>query len=48
LAAGNISKADAAALTGLLGAMLVLSSSLALFGPRWPRPRLGGNDGFRR
>ena len=38
LAAGNISKADAATLTGLLGAMLVLSSSLALLGPRWPVP----------
>jgi uncharacterized protein len=38
LAAGNISKADAAALTGLLGALLVLSSSLALLGPRWPAP----------
>ncbi len=38
LAAGNISKADAAVLTGLLGALLVLSSSLALLGPRWPVP----------
>ena len=38
LAAGNISKADAAVLSGLLGALLVLSSSLALLGPRWPVP----------
>lgn len=38
LAAGNISRADAAVLTGLLGALLVLSSSLALLGPRWPVP----------
>jgi uncharacterized protein len=38
LAAGNISKADAAMLTGLLGVSLVLSSSMALFGPRWPVP----------
>ena len=38
LAAGAISKADATALTGLLGALLVVSSSLALLGPRWPAP----------
>jgi hypothetical protein len=38
LAAGTISKADAAVLTGLLGALLVVSSSLALLGPRWPVP----------
>lgn len=38
VAAGNISKADATALTGLLGALLVLSSTLALLGPRWPVP----------
>ena len=38
LAAGNISKANAAVLTGLLGALLVVSSSLALLGPRWPVP----------
>jgi uncharacterized protein len=37
-AAGNISKADAAALAGVLGASLVASSSLALLGPRWPAP----------
>jgi len=41
LAAGNISRADAAALTGLLGALLVVSSSLALLGPRWPVPSSG-------
>ena len=41
LAAGNISKADAAVLTGLLGALLVFSSALALLGPRWPAPSPG-------
>lgn len=41
LAAGAISKADARALTGLLGALLVVSSCLALFGPRWPAPSPG-------
>ncbi len=41
LAAGNIAKTDAAVLTGLLGALLVVSSSLALLGPRWPAPSPG-------
>ncbi len=41
LAAGAISKTDAGVLTGLLGALLVVSSSLALLGPRWPAPSPG-------
>ena len=37
-AAGMLSRADAALLTGLLGLVLVLSSAVALFAPRWPVP----------
>jgi len=38
LAAGSISKADASVLSALLGGLLVVSSSTALLGPRWPVP----------
>ncbi len=38
LAAGAMAKADATLLSGLLGVLLVVSSTLALLGPEWPRP----------
>lgn len=37
-AAGALSRADAAVLTGLLGALMALSAAMALLGPRWPEP----------
>ncbi len=37
-ASGLLSRADATRLAGLLGLLLVLSSALALLGPRWPVP----------
>lgn len=37
-AAGLLSRADARVLAGLLGVLLVVSSTLALLGPRWPQP----------
>ncbi len=41
LAAGQLARADAALLAGLLGLLMVASSSLALLGPRWPQPPPG-------
>jgi len=38
LAAGQLSRADAALLAGLLGALMAASAALALLGPRWPVP----------
>lgn len=37
-AAGQIARADAALLAGILGVALVASSAVALLGPRWPVP----------
>lgn len=37
-ATGLLARADARTLSGLLGVLVVASSALALFGPRWPLP----------
>lgn len=38
VAAGQLSRADAAVLAGLLGVLMAASAALALLGPRWPQP----------
>jgi uncharacterized membrane protein YfcA len=38
IAAGQLSRADAAVLAGLLGVLMAASAVLALLGPRWPQP----------
>jgi uncharacterized membrane protein YfcA len=41
LAAGQLSRADAGLLAGLLGLLMAASAALALLGPRWPQPPPG-------
>ncbi len=38
VAAGQLSRADAALLAGLLGLLMVASAATALLGPKWPQP----------
>lgn len=38
LAAGQLARADAALLGGLLGLLTAASAAMALLGPRWPQP----------
>ena len=39
--AGQLSRADAALLAGLLGLLMATSAATALLGPRWPQPSPG-------
>jgi hypothetical protein len=41
VAAGQLARADAAILAGLLGLLLAASATTALLGPRWPQPQPG-------
>ena len=38
IAAGQLARADAAILAGLLGLLMAASAAMALLGPRWPQP----------